>query len=252
VPVRCQVGASPKILKRIKFSKKIKQNFIKMNRKSIKAISFPAKKASQRAKIEIIRQPQPSLSNVQRSEIKKLISAQQEHKFFEIRNAFGVTYAGTVTSLSDVPQGDTDSTRDADTLMPTSLVMRFGMTVGDTTNFFRVIIFRWHSALSVPTVVQVLQNASSSTGGVYSDFNHDLRSNFQVLFDKTFTLGTTAVTSNQVVFFNKTLKMARKPIQYTSGSTSGSDKIYFLAISDSAAIPNPTWNYAFRLNFTDS
>lgn len=222
------------------------------SRKPLKAVPFPQKSIPKRSKIEIVREiKQPTLNKVQRTEVKKLISKQQEHKYFETRNTGAVDWAGTIVDLSAVPQGDTDSTRDADTLMPTSLVINYIINLGDTTNFFRVIVFRWHDKNTTPTVAQILQSNSSSTGGVISDYDHDYRQNFNVLYDKTHTLVSGA--SNAVIIKNMIrLPLAKKAIQYVSGGTGGGEKLWALAISDSSAIAHPSWWYNFRLNYTDS
>lgn len=41
-------------------------------------------------------------------------------------------------------------------------------------------------------------------------------------------------------------------MQYVGGTTIGTNQIYYLAISDSAAIPNPTLRFVARMNWTDA
>lgn len=188
-----------------------------------------------------------------KKQVMYLINGHKEKKFFDTVNATTIDRNGSVISLCDIPQGDTDSTRDGDAVNPTSLQFGLTMTVADSYNVFRCIIFRWkpNSGLTAPTPGRILQLVASANA-VNSPVIWDYKSQFNILYDKTWVLGTINVCDNQVREIQEMLPLANVPIHYTAGSIVGSDKIFVLFISDSGAIPDPALNYYFRVAYTDS
>jgi hypothetical protein len=83
------------------------------------------------------------------------------------------------------------------------------------------------------------------------NYVHDLRDQFDVLYDKSHVLTTSG--ANQVFMVEKAIKMARtKPVNYTAGSVYGRNQIFALLVSDSGAVVHPSVQFSCRLNFTDS
>lgn len=195
-----------------------------------------------------------AVTKIVKSQIKKV----QENKHIDYPNIFLVSYAGTIIPAFDVPQGNSDVTRNGDQLTPVSIQYSYQWIGGDSNNISRLIIFRWHPfyVVNPPTpglILELVSNANAPN----SPYVHDQRGNFEVLYDKlTSTNGTDAVTlatSNSQVSYRGSIKMAKKKVQYAAGSTTNAmDNIYILAITDSSATNHPQLTIYTRMNFTDS
>jgi len=201
------------------------------------------------------------LTGPQRRQVKALIKAPMEHKYFENArtDSYAITSTGVIGHLSPIPQGDDDLSRDGDQLTLTSVNIRGMVTCGDNTNVVRLIFFQWRPQ-TTPSAADILsQGVDGSTTDVYSLYNHDKRSQFKILKDITFTLsgyGTTTSpygpTTQRKFSFNLSKKLVKK-LQYVNGSsTVGSNQFYYFGISDSTATPNPLLDMIARMNFIDA
>jgi len=200
------------------------------------------------------------LSGPQRRQVKALIKAPMELKYQEgtITDDFGIPSSGATYQLSIIAQGDTDTERDGDQLTLSSVNVRGRVHVGDTTNKVRIIFYQWRP-VSTPIISDILTaGVDGSTIDTFSLYNHDKRSQFKILSDKTYVLagfGTSASPHGPATekYFTLTFnKKLIKKLQYTNGSaTVGSNQVWYLAISDSAATPNPLLSMKVRFNFYD-
>jgi len=194
--------------------------------------------------------------------VNKIIKRKEESKYHSnliYQNSFG----GTATALgdfclaedlTDVAQSagaSSDTTRIGDEVEISRLLVKFQMSqdviVGQIGQTNRVIIFQWkpNSLFSVtnrPTVAelsQLLAPGPTNTGvneyNSLSHFNHDSRSQFNVLYDQSFRqmeAGAVGVAQSDSVMLTRSfavnLKRARKKIQYTAGSVNGMYHIWIL------------------------
>lgn len=183
---------------------------------------------------------------------RRVVKSQSEHKYFDFSSATGFDYGGSVLDISAVTQGgSTDVTRSGDELRATSLLVNMLITVADATNLCRIICFKWKqdSGLATPGVGDIL-NTIGSTSAPLSPYVHDQRGNFTVMYDKTWNLVLN--TSRESVVRKVKIKMGKKgKINFNGGGTTGRGKFYLLFISDSAAVPNPSFRLITRLNFID-
>lgn len=180
--------------------------------------------------------------------VKKYLKKNQELKF--IHTDHGVTsvdWSGTLYDLCSIAQGDTDGTRDGDTIMPTSLYLRGSFVLGDNTNTMRFIIFRWLDS-TTPAASDIFQGGLGSLFAPYSPMNVDGRAKFNVLYDQFIKLGS----GDNIQLLDQTLSLAAKPIQYAAGTTTGTNKIYAVVVSDSGAASHPGAAWCHQLRFTDS
>lgn len=175
---------------------------------------------------------------------------EQEVKHFDTSQGnSGVDWTGTIWQLSLIPQGDTDTTRDGDSLLPQRLRIHCVATAADSYNLMRVIVFRWHPA-TLPVYGDIMTNAGGSVWSPLQSVNIDNRQNYTILLDRTLRLDPESDGLKQIV---KTIKLAKsRPMQFQNGTTQGTNKIYLLAVSDSGAAPNPLFVLYSRLEFTDS
>jgi hypothetical protein len=181
---------------------------------------------------------QPRESQAPEKEIKALARRIQketsELKFWTvIDNTYSaISYNGTdfFQALTLVPQGDTDSSRDGDRLYLHEIRMRMNVKINTTTPvFFRVIIFQWFPN-TVPQYNSILIDQHNTANAATSDYQHDTRQMFNILYDKLVTLDTVAIPA---VSIDVSLEKGfRKKIQFATATTVGTNHVYVLAVSD--------------------
>jgi hypothetical protein len=192
------------------------------------------------------------LNQVQKNQIMQMVVGQAERKFFDVASANAISFSGSVFPLSDIPQGDSDQTRDGDQIMPKSLEIGFQAFCADSSNTVRVVVFRWKPFFSFhnPLASDILQSTGTSTGYL-SPLNHDKRKQFDLLYDHTVQMVLTM--SNSVVSWSRKIKLSAIKCQWNTGQTTDvSNGFYVMAISDSAAIAHPQLQFYSRVNYTDS
>lgn len=187
---------------------------------------------------------------------KKLINSQLSRRlekkyFLTAESATNMTYAGAVSDLSLIAQGDTDISRDGDSLyMRSCRIVGTMHNAGGDANHVRVILFQWHDD-STPTPSNVLIAGYLSTvNSVNSLYHHDQRKKYSVLWDKKIRLDPSGPTS---AFFDSGYKFPKvKKISYTAGTTVGNNKLWLLIVSDTASATYPTVNYVAKLTYNDA
>lgn len=199
------------------------------------------------------------LNKREKNEVKRLISVRQELKYHVSQtSALAVGTAGQIFQISDIPQGDTDITRDGDRLMLKKFFVRGSILYSDATNIFRLIFFQWKPA-TTPTIASILLNGPSVAPDVWSSYAHDQRQMYNILWDKTWHLegnaaaATSPLTPTSQKLFKVTIaRRFAKQLQYTAGTTAGTNQIWYLALSDSAAVGHPGITMSVKFHFTDS
>lgn len=205
------------------------------------------------------------LNKRQATQVKKIIAVRQELKYFQYATA-GIAVSASPTIISSpflIPQGDTDQSRDGDRLMWAGKVdLRVEAIIGssDPYNNVRLILFQWHPN-STPAVEDLLLDGPSEAPDLFSQFNHDKRQEYKILFDKTWKLvgnGSSAsvpytqASTTGIKRFKISLKKARKQVQFAGGGTTGTNKLYLMYMSDSAVTPHPSISYTTKVFFRDS
>jgi len=197
---------------------------------------------------------QVPLNQAQLSQVQKLIHRNEELKFVVAsQNLTAQSSTASVANILVVGQGDSDSSRDGDSLkwfgnidLALQVVNGQGAT-GDIYNNVRVVIFQWHPN-SVPTSANIFLFGVTAAVDVYSHYNHDQRSQYKILFDKVFTTcgNANAATTPNTNFvttgvrkFTVSLARAAKTVQYVGGTTVGTNLFYLLLVSDSALATHP-------------
>lgn len=194
--------------------------------------------------------------------IKKYISKTVEHKYKDTdRASTTVDATGNVYCLSVIPQGDTDSQRNGDSVMPVYLRVKGSCHGADSSNVMRVILIRWHpdsASVGDPALTDILQSTIlSTTNAPYAPYIHDKRNQFTVLSDRRYTLMGSVDSSKYISSFDikvnlKRRKLMKKLIYTASDGTTGTDQIYICALSDSTATSHPAIAFTSRLSYTDS
>jgi len=208
-----------------------------------------------------------SLNPRQRREVMNLVHRNQELKFIAINQAAtAITTTAFVSGVAyDVSQGATDSQRIGDSLMwagsidlKVQVVNGQGATA-DIYNNVRLVIFQWHPN-STPTAGSIFLNGPSAVVDVYSQYIHDNRQEFIILFDKTWrttgnanaaTTPNTSVLTTGVLTYRIPLTKATKKVQFQAGGATATNRFYVLQISDSALATHPTLAFSSKAVFRD-
>jgi hypothetical protein len=215
-----------------------------------------------------VRKAATSKSNVlvSKAQVKQMINSSLslalETKYFDtIFSASNVDYAGyTPFSLTDVPQGSSDTSRDGDTLLVKKLTycVVFTYNATNTTtnlaasqNVMRFVIFIWKPFFAdvAPTAAKVFTYTSTAYSAM-GPLTHDGIAQFTVLHDEVFMLDGFSAPNR----IRRGVIDINKKVQYKAGSTTNSaGGIYVAVMSNASAAPFPVFSEGiFRLDFQDA
>lgn len=208
-----------------------------------------------RTGVRIIRKAKTAKQR-QKATIRRMINNVQENKYWPVYAGYAtVNASGAITKWSAISQGDTASTRDGQDIMFKSIDLRFNIFPTSaavmTGNAFRIIVFQWKpdDNVSVPGMSDILE--SSFTQPVFSPIRVQTKQLFRVMYDRLFRVynGGPGAAGRTVRITGK--RMVRR-IRYNAGvTTTGTNQIYVLVISD-AAVQTPSWSYGAYLRYSDS
>lgn len=185
------------------------------------------------------------VKSVANRQIRKL----SEKKYWPLYNTVSQSNVPLLLKLSEVPQGDTDQTRDGDQLYLRSLQFTLQCVAADAYNVFRVIIFQWHDSTNsaYPTANDILIDTASYPWLLA--YSHDNRFRFSILHDKRMVLDTNNPTRIDRVFI-KSFKQRR--IQYVgSFAVAYTNGLFALIMSDSGVATHPSAYWSIKMNFSD-
>lgn len=196
--------------------------------------------------------------------LRAALELQSEHKVYPVFGGGAVTTSGAITLLSGISSGSTFQTRIGNKARVEALKLRWAAVVGDVYNFLRFIIFRWNpdSAVDSPTQSTLLDsNGASVVDPTHYPLNWLLRKKFKVLHDETMSLETMAYYTTSVQYGPGSGKWTRTgvvdmPLRNlitfdTNTTGNGVGHIYLMVVSDSTLTPNPSFNWAGQLLFSD-
>lgn len=187
-----------------------------------------------------------------RQMIKSTMHFEDELKYYVTSDtATGVGFSGTVSSLCTIPQGITDITRVGDSLNLEEIEFHYAWSYGDPTNACRLILFQWYPQ-STPAVVNVLYQGPGTALAPYSPYNVDVESQYKILYDETIYVNNLSLPQVGTTKVIKIKEGFKRRLDFVAGSTTGSNQIYKLMISDSGAVPNPSLNSYSRVRYTDA
>lgn len=202
------------------------------------------------------------LTPSQRAEVKKIMSAQVEKKYLNAtQSQLSVTGSSNITCITDgIQQGITDNTRVGDKIKLMKMYLRLFWGPGDGVDFVRFILFQWRPSdqLSGPTASDILLVGAGGGIDISSHYNHDKRSQFKIVYDKTINIcgsGNSADSPDGPAsrgFEIQTLLPKIPDVFFDAGSARGMNHVYALAISDSNVAPHPYIYYTLKVMYTDA
>jgi hypothetical protein len=197
--------------------------------------------------------PKHSVAKEVRAELKRM----REHKFIDVFSApTTIPLAGTTGAIVNIPQGNGNGTRVGDELEFDYLELHLNVAAynSDVVSHARVVIYQWkpNIALGTPTVGDILQNTTATW---LSPWNYQLRDQYTVLYNRSFSLvGTATVPTDKSDYVIKRNVKVRRKVQIfeAASSSASSNTLCILYIGDSAVTPFPQINYYIRIHYTDS
>jgi len=206
--------------------------------------------------------------------VKKLISIQQEHKYFNVLVTPVVGTTWVLNPFTLIPQTNTDIGRSGDRLHMTNVRLRATIIKDPDSDqlqdYVRIVVFQWRPNNGTvggipPTPGQIfLDEPGLGTPTIRSFYSHDTRRQYSILWDKTYTLSggsllaasvSASYTDSLVRYLNTSipLKKAAKDIQFIAGSTDGDHHLYVATCgTDAPGSANPAVRLNFKTDFTDS
>lgn len=193
------------------------------------------------------KQAKKTIQKIARHEADRMIGRIAESKYWDTQSSTSADFSGLIVDLSVVPVGTGDLARIGDKISPTSLEVGFNV-IGETfSGIARIVIFRWLDD-STPVPTDIFQALGGGFATV-QPFTHDQRSKFNVLSDKRMTVSNNG--GSEIVSMRYTLKLAKKNIAYSAGTTTGRSKIYACLVGDRAVVSAPGHFLMTRLNYKD-
>lgn len=188
-----------------------------------------------------------------RTYVKKLIAKESETKYYDKLATANVDASGSLIRLTEVPIGQTDSSRIGDKLTMRAFQFKLQFGIADTYNMLRVILFQWYpnTTLSPPAGNDILIGTLGLLTSFMSMYTHDYLNQFHILYDKMMYVDS-ARNHQQTIVKKINLKYAKKVINFTAGSIEGSNHLYLLLVSDSTAASHPGFNLESRVWYDDS
>lgn len=182
----------------------------------------------------------------------KLINV--EKKFHNLtHSALAISSAATLHNIVEIAQGDTNSTRDGDSLKIISLMFKFTCKIHASAlqTFIRVMLIKdtAHNS-TTPTIGNIL-TSTGINASIVSGLAMNNRGRFQVLMNEIVSLDQNGKQSSVI---NKYFNLEQH-ILYSGATGAASEQtrnsLYFIFISDEVT-NTPTITYYSRLRFVDN
>ncbi len=170
-----------------------------------------------------------------------------EHKHFDTQVQAIFTDAGVIATLNLIPQGDTDTTRDGDSIKMMSLTLR-GACFNTVSSNIRIIIF--HDKQDQVLIPADLLEAAyfASVNATNAPKNYDYRFRSKILFDRNFALSANG--KNQYNFHKQIKLLIRTQFDAgTTNITTGALKVCYIG---DQPVTFPAMNIVYRLTFVDN
>ncbi len=175
--------------------------------------------------------------------VKQVLNSQEEKKFYQTSFSSGVDSTMVNHDFTSIPQGTTSSSRIGANIKLRSLKMKWVATLGDSTNLIRVLVFYWkpNDAVDVPQQSELFQNSSILSQPLKINPNR-----FTLLADLLIQLDTYHPVKTGEI----NLKLGSN-VSFVPGVDTGMNHVYLSCFSDSAGVPNPTFEFVGCVTYTD-
>lgn len=175
-----------------------------------------------------------------------------EKKHYDYAISQNALQTGSITLLSDITQGVSDSERVGTKAFLTTMFCHFIFKMNPLSTFdnIRCLIVLDKQGYNAPAVTDILEPANlASTLAPISQYNRSYMGRFRILYDKLITL---CQGGKDTVEFRKILRVNAKA-HYIGLGTTFMNQIYIVLAGDNGNIlALPVCNAVFRLIYTDA
>lgn len=180
------------------------------------------------------------------TKIAKLVNVEVKHLDTTVSGGFNST--GIVNSLNTMAQGDTNITRNGDSIKALSIHGKGFLSVGSDDSIVRVmLVLDKQCRGAAPAVTDILESAS-----VTAHQNLDNLRRFKILDDKLFRVETNLEKQP----FEIIQTFPNLHLYYSDGDADAAalkdNALFALVISDTDPATDPQVNVVWRLSFTDN
>ena len=157
--------------------------------------------------------------------------------------------SATVVSISDIAQGDTDITRDGNSLKCTNLSIRLGLGKPsvDTEQTVRFMVFKCLGPSSAASVTELLEDPTTS---LETWRNIDRSRNYKVLIDDFITMAENGDTTERFRTYNRKI-MSHIKYDNSAGNSAQYGGLFYLIMTDEAT-NRASYSVSTRLRFVDN
>jgi hypothetical protein len=191
------------------------------------------------------------------NEVRKLLNV--EYKYNDEKgNGVALTQAGNIGALTEIDQGDGNTTRDGNSIKTVDLQFAANIFIDSaaTRSTARVIIFRDHENQgSHPAGSDLIQTASNAVATVspYNTLNTAMgpesSGRFTILYDETVCL---SITGEQVANLEARMTLGQHVRWSTATGTDTREGALFIAFFSNEATNTPTTDWFVRVRFIDN
>lgn len=182
--------------------------------------------------------------------LKRMVNVEVK-KFDAVVASTNITSTGAVYPLHEMAQGDTDQTRDGNSIKPLYNLLKINLVNNATAVNTRVRLLLVKDLQQVadttPAVTDILDNSVASL--VDGPLNNATVGRFKVLIDKTYTMTSVAKPVLNPKWYTKLFGH----IRFNGAASTDIQKggLFLVAVSDQAT-NYPTFSFNTRLGFTDN
>lgn len=187
--------------------------------------------------------------SIARQEVMKEEKKTEELKYFITANAsISISAVGQIFGLTNtIAQGTSETQRIGTQITLRNVLTRFDVTHDDSTNVFRIILFRWMEE-GTPAVADILQDTTIVPW--LSSLSAKFAKSIQVIYDKSYSMSTNTDANIVGKIFKKLRGNAIwEPTAIGVGRQKG--QLYLLAISDSA-VGGLTFKHHTKVRYVDA
>lgn len=165
-----------------------------------------------------------------------------------------VTNVGTVTNLIIPTQGTGAGQRTGDTIQLRKMTLNYTLTTqnADIFNRVRILVFIWkpNTFLVAPTLATLTNGTGTTTTQWMYDWQYS--NQFIILYDKIHYLSGLATAPTVGGCQGGSIEMnLNSRVEFSPGSTLGSNQVFILYISDSLVAPFPLLEYMSRVQYSE-
>lgn len=192
---------------------------------------------------------------VDKKEVKQIVQSMlrgvQELKINIVQSSASIDYAGSLVACSAIAVGDSDITRDGDRVCLAEWTFRWVVNLGDASNLVRCILLQYipDNTGGAPAISNILQTIGTTNAPI-SYKSIDYVKVIKILYDWTVRVDTYHPV--ELVKPVKIRKFHDKQLVFANNATTGTNQLYVLFISDSAAATHPSVQYYSTVRYTDS